>query len=480
MKLASVKEAREIDARTQSEYGISSADLIDRAGRLSAARLFAAYAEFLEAPNFAVVLCGPGNNGADGLVCASALRELGVRVEVVSLSDLKSASDLEALGKKIRDCSVVVDALFGIGLNREIESTAREVIQRVNESSAKRVSLDTPSGLDSETGVVLGEAVMADLTLTFGVAKRGFAVNEGPRHLGRLEVLDIGFPIELVKRVASTTIGFDRKLIRKFLPRRHSSGNKSSYGRVQIFAGSAGMGGAAMLAGSAAARSGAGYVVVTTNGRPKDVLAEAPEFMTATLDDARVFEKPKWTAAIIGPGLGDKAGEVIRRVRDASDSPTVLDADGLSALAKSTAGLKLPPNWILTPHAGELSRLIGVDAKTIEGDRFRYAEEAAKKFGCLVLLKGFRTVVSNGQRAVVILAGNPALAKAGMGDVLSGMIGGFLAQGLKPFTAACLGAAVHGHLADEWVRSGRDVLSFQPSDLSASLPFVLKSLRGLK
>ncbi|RYZ69327.1 MAG: hypothetical protein EOP05_15015, partial [Proteobacteria bacterium] len=347
MKLASVEEAREIDQRSQSEFGLSGETLMETAGTLAAKRILSIYNPE-SVVLVVVVVCGPGNNGGDGRVCARILKSLGVRAHVID----STANLTKHTEEQLREATLIVDALFGIGLSRDVEGQNLRLIEMINSAKCDRVSLDVPSGLNAETGLAMGAAIKASLTLSFGIAKRGFAVNDGPHLIGTLEVLDIGFPSSLVKSVASSTLGFDRKLARKFLPKRSTSANKSSSGRVQVFAGSPGMGGAAILSGLAAARIGSGYVVVTTAGDPREILAESPEFMTADLKDPSVFENPKWTAAVVGPGLGSKAGskayDVLENLKRSSSAPAVIDADALTILAKNP-NFKVPSNWILTP-----------------------------------------------------------------------------------------------------------------------------------
>lgn len=275
-------------------------------------------------------------------------------------------------------------------------------------------------------------------------------------------------------------VKYTSQAAKKVLPRRLNASNKATHGRTAIFAGSRGMGGAAILSGVAASRVGSGYVQVVTNGDPRKILSRAPEFLTASLKDTKIWKKPKWNAAVIGPGFGVGAHteKTLTRLSRLDLNGLVVDADALTAIAKRKKYRKVNRNWILTPHAGELSRLLSVSAKKIEADRVRYVKEAAKKYGCIVLLKGYRTLVCDGDTLIEIQSGNAALAKAGTGDVLSGMIAGFLAQGLEPFSAACLGAYMHGRIADDWLKSKRDILSLQPSDLLEALPFVLKKVRS--
>lgn len=494
MRLATVEESRRIDSRAQSERGLSAEILMEAAGALAAREILQTFiSETKRGP--VLVVCGPGHNGGDGLVVARHLKCAGIEVHVANLGDVSKRAPLTTIQLKralasgvgeleaqvlepfIERASLIVDAIFGIGLARDVDGAFASVIDGLNTSRVPVVSLDTPSGLDADRGLALGTAVRAEMTITFGLAKRGFFVNEGPKHTGRVRVVPIGFPCDLVVEEACTHRLFTGKTARKLLPRRDLASNKSTHGRAGIFAGREGMGGALLLAAHGANRVGAGYVIAVSHVDPREIVGQAPEFLTLSTDDPKLFEKGKFNAIGVGPGLGvgDRTNELIKSLFDRKFANVVLDADALTQVAKDH--LKVHRTWIMTPHAGELSRLTGQTVRDIESDRYRVAREAAEKFGCIVLLKGFRTVVSDGSRTAVIGSGNAALAKAGSGDVLTGLITGLLAQGMKPFPAACLAAYLHGRLADAWVKSGRDVISLEPSDLAEALPMLIRRIR---
>ena len=210
---------------------------------------------------------------------------------------------------------------------------------------------------------------------------------------------------------------------------------------------------------------------------PREIVGPAPEFMTADANDSDFISKARFSAVGLGPGLGasDSTSELISQLYQSGLDSVVLDADALTNLANKRQPLR--PSWILTPHAGELSRLIGREAKAIESDRFQACQAAAKEWGTIVLLKGFRTVISDGEKTAVVMAGNSSLAKAGSGDVLTGLITGLMAQGVRPFAAACLGSYLHGRLADEWVKSGRDRISLEAGDIAEALPLIIRRVR---
>lgn len=511
VRIATVEQSREIDRRAQEDYGLTAELLMEAAGCSAMAEIRQNFVPELRRGPVAIV-CGPGNNGADGLVVARHLHSAGQRELYVFLvapssrrTDLfrRQLERVERQGLRIIDllpetasnttpsateigqlqsCALIVDALFGIGLRSKIEKPFSLVIERMNAARAPIVSLDTPSGLDCDSGTIGSVAVRAEMTCTFGLAKPGFFVNDGPSCVGRLRVLSIGFPAALCRAVADDHFTFGARNARTALPRRKSTSNKSDHGRLIVFAGRPGMWGAGLLAATSAYRMGAGYVVLAGYEEPVDVLRSMPEVLTAKIGASDFWKPEAWDAVVIGPGFGagEQTIELLRWLRESGVERVVVDADAITACVEARL-FPLPSSWVLTPHAGELARVLGVDAKTIEGDRFRYAAHASARTGCHVLLKGFRSVLAHGRRRSVILSGNSALAKAGTGDVLSGMIGALLAQGVETGPATAAAAYIHGRMADEWVRSGNDRRSLTASDLREHLPTLMARLtRGLQ
>jgi hydroxyethylthiazole kinase-like uncharacterized protein yjeF len=511
MRIATVSESKEIDRQAQEKHGLSAEILMESAGCLAANEIRSYWVELMNTKrvrrnskaNWIAVVCGPGGNGADGLVAARHLASAGLNVRVY-LYDSTTTHDLFKLNLKrlpmsiarrtpddiseLGEASLIVDALLGLGASRNIHGVMKLLIDEMNQSIAPCLSLDLPSGLDADRGQCFGVSVLAAMTLTFGLAKRGFFVNEGPRVVGRLKILPIGFPIEVIREVAQTQSAFGARSARQILPKRKSSSNKALNGRTLIFAGRPGMMGAGLLSGLGAMRSGSGYVTLITHLSENDnetrakIRTAAPEFQTLSSEAPDIWSHVKDAAVIVGPGfgVGEETLKILRELKQRKVSSVVIDADGLTTLAESKKNHQEWPvlkSWILTPHAGELARLVGGTAKELEAKRFESVEAAAKELGAIVLFKGFRTIISDGSRSCVILSGNAALSKAGSGDILTGMIGGFLAQKIAPFDAACLGAYVHGRVADDWLKSGRDVLSLLPSDIAETLPRILKQLR---
>lgn len=498
MRLATAEQAAEIDEVSRTVYGLSDEVLMESAGALAAREIELSYLPELTKGMLAIV-AGPGNNGGDALVVARHLHSAGHRdlqIFLIAPRDAQSPlfrqqlqrAELQGLrlvdltkvperADQIRSAALIVDGVFGIGLKRKIEEPFLKVIEAINGAQAPTVSIDTPSGLNANTGLVEGVAVRAAMTVTFGLAKPGFFVSEGPSHTGKLRILPIGFPYEALRGVATSHFLFTERLARRYLPDRKETSNKSDHGRLLVMAGRPGFWGAGLLASGSAFRLGAGYVTWASFEEPLEVLRETPEVLTAKIHDDRLWQT-KWSAVAIGPGLGStrETADVIEKLKTLENVPVVVDADALTA-AVEFGLFPFPSSWVITPHTGELSRILKIHVQDIERDRFKAAFQAYEKTKCHVLLKGFRSLIAFEKRCMVIHAGNSALAKAGTGDVLTGMVGGLLAQGLDTIQAASTAAYLHGRLADEWVRSGQDKSSLTASDLKAILPQVISRLR---
>lgn len=498
MRLATTEQAKKIDLVSQKEYALSGEILMESAGGLAAREIDLAFLPELTRGQVGVV-CGPGNNGGDGLVVARHLYSAGHRDLTVFLQAESSQQtelfraqkqrceaqgirfvDLNAQPERVAQlhkCELIVDALFGIGLNRKIENAYLKTVEAMNASKAPKVSIDCPSGLNCDSGRVEGACVNASQTITFGLAKTGFFVGEGPAHVGRLRILPIGFPIEVLRGVATTHFLFNEKLTKRYLPLRRDNANKSDFGHLLVAAGRPGFWGAGVLSSFAAFRVGAGYVTWGSFDSPEPALREIPEVLTANLSHDEIWNK-KISAVAVGPGLGvsEKTAEFIETLKSRQLSAVVVDADAITACVDYKL-FPLPKSWIITPHTGELSRVLKTHAVDIEKDRFAALKAATDVAGCHVLLKGFRSLIGFEGRCMVIQAGNAALAKAGTGDVLTGMIGGLLAQGLDTLQGAATAAYLHGRLAEEWMRSGMDKSSLTASDLAQLLPQVIHRVR---
>lgn len=418
----------------------------------------------------AVVVCGKGNNGGDGFVCARLLRRRGVAVHCLRLAaeeDFKGAArdHLELMRRAgvraerfdvaaLAGADVIVDAIFGTGFHGRVEGAAAKAIEAVNASGVPVVSVDIPSGIAGATGRAQGTAVKATCTVTMAAEKLGTALGAGALHAGRVVVADIGIAVTDAQTWMSE--GPD---VAAALPTRSFESHKRSAGSVVVLAGSDGMSGAALLTARAAGRAGAGYVTLCTtsyvDNAKKSVL---PEVVSLVDGDHRELgpealelfgEALKRADAVaVGPGLGrgERQRALIDEVLGSFEGPVVVDADGLNAVASGPKTLEARTEpAVITPHPGEMARLMETTSSEVQADRIGIARAAAGRFSCAVLLKGSRTVVAEpGGRIVVNPTGGPELATAGTGDVLTGVIAGLLAAGLEPFEAAWAGAYVHG------------------------------------
>lgn len=485
MRLVSSFEMRAIESRS----GIPEETLMENAGRTAARTIIDKYEKRLSGK--IAFLCGPGHNGADGLVIARHLEAAGYRDFVfLFLKKPEECKPLfqaqwERLGKreyrivdsevseKLFGCSVIIDALYGIGLDRPLVGDALDCVHAINSSGSFVISVDVPSGLNIDRGITHGHTVHADVTLTFSIAKVGFFTAEASECVGRLILIPIGIPSRVIRECAKTYKLFGSRAASRVVPQRSKKSNKTTYGHLAVCAGSPGFWGAGILCTQAAFRIGSGYVTWFSHPSPDEQLKSHPEVMTKPLE--RLNDKD-YTALVIGPGLGiDNSIKAIELALRKGKAPMVLDADAITALAQFPR--KLPENCVLTPHTGELTRLLKRSSYEIESNRFESARDAAREYGCIVLLKGYRSIVASPDGAKIINAGNEALAKAGTGDVLAGFIGGLMAQGLTPEKAACLGAFVHGRIADDWLRRGKDVSTLVASDLPNDVSRVVREIR---
>ncbi len=481
MRLVTAAESLEIDK--QSVRNLKSDHWMEIAGRLMSQKI----QELNPKQQPLLFLCGPGNNGGDGYVAIKNLVSSGFKnikivhsVPVSKLCQQKfdeiAGLDLEIWSakavdevnlEKILSKAIVIDAVFGSGLSRDVPETWKRVFQRVNKSSKLTLSLDLPSGLDATTGNILGEAIRAHQTLAVVPLKSGLFLNAGPLHAGQLHKMDLGFPSEIVNIYAKSVRLIGQRTSERLRPRRKWSSNKTLFGHAVVVGGSAGFEGAAILACEAALRAGAGYVSLFSDSAKAHHRAPAEILLHSFEDFEQALAQKKNTAVIFGPGLktSSSARKIFEKLK-ASSIPVLLDAGGFDFLKDLPS---VPKNWILTPHAGELSRLLNIPASVFEWDRLKAATLAGQRFGGVIVFKGFRTVVHASGMNYIIGSGNPSLAKSGTGDVLSGVIGSYLAQGLSAEKAAVLGAWVHGHLADQRLRDGGSVNSLIASDLIEEL-----------
>lgn len=472
--------------RLAIEGGVNSLSLMENAGQAVA---YEVGQRFALQP--VLVLCGQGNNGGDGFVVARLLSERGwpVRLGLIcAKNDLDGDAAMmarmwggsiePAVPGMCQDFGIIVDALVGAGLSRDIDGELADLVGAINESGAKVVAVDMPSGVDGETGAVRGAAVRADLTVTFFRHKPGHLLLPGGELCGEVLLADIGIPDAVLTEIDIALFENDPRLWS--LPVREAAGHKFDAGHCVVVSGDALHTGAARLAAFGAARSGAGLVTISGGREALAVhAAQVTAIMLAEAGDAQtlagLLEDTRRNALVIGPGAG--VGEATRDLvlaAMASEAKIVLDADAITSFADRPETLfaaiekRAPESVVFTPHEGEFERLFG----ELGGAKTERAIAAAKRSGAVVLLKGADTVIAHPQgRAVVNTTGTPLLATAGAGDVLAGLIGGLVAQGMDCFEAACAGAYIHGRAAQAFGKPG-----MMADDLPDMIPGVLADI----
>lgn len=504
LPVLSAQQMRDFDRHATSVLGVPSLTLMETAGRGAASVILSWLADGgVIAP--CVVVAGAGNNGGDGFVVARRLLEADVPVqtflaqpaEKLKGDALANYRELQAIGGAITELAgdvaplegalagagLVVDALFGTGLDRDITGFLARVIEAINAAPGRKLSLDLPSGLHGDTGRALGAAVQADRTVTFAHPKLGLCTPRGAALAGQVDVREIGVPSDPSATGLSALL-VEAADVRRALPPRASTLHKSSAGRVLVVAGSPGKLGAALLCAYGAQRAGAGLVTIATSPAVADALdLRVLEAMTARIDPGSPEASLEallapCDAAVVGPGLGLDAAA--RRVVDAVafgwDGHKLLDADAISHFAGRAAELRRAKDVVLTPHAGELGRLLGVPYAEVEDDRFAAVARAVELTGAVVLLKGrFSIVGAPGQLPLLNPTGGPVLATGGSGDVLSGIIGA-LACSLPLRDAAFAGAYLHGAAADRWAAARSADRGLLAHELADELPATLGSL----
>jgi NAD(P)H-hydrate epimerase len=473
---------RELDRIAINEYGLTGLELMEHAGQAA----FSVVQQRWPQARRINILCGPGNNGGDGYVLARLAAAAGMAVELVLVADADrltgaaaqafaamleaglvaqalSVPDLKAAAATAK-FDVIVDALFGTGLDRDIDGDLAAMITAVNASQTPVLSIDIPSGLHADSGRILGHAVQASATVSFIGLKQGLFTGQGPTCCGDLFFADLQVPLAAYSGVPVAARRIDYAGLisaddNPLLPRLRSA-HKGDFGHVLAVGGDSGMAGAVRMTAEAAARVGAGLVSVAT--RPEhasQICAVRPELMVHGISSAADLSLllARATVIAVGPGLGqlDWGRDCLAQVLDmltTSMLPVVIDADGLNLLAREPWHYD---HWILTPHPGEAARLLDETTAVIQADRFAAAEAIQQRYGGICILKGAGTVVQGADTVWVCSDGNPGMGSGGMGDVLTGVIAGLLAQGLTLEMAATAAVCVHGHAADIVAREGQ-------------------------
>ncbi len=511
MRLVTASEMASLDRRTIEEIGIPGMVLMENAAR-GAAGFFL---EFL--PDILTrritVLAGSGNNAGDGFVLARIFHGMGAKTGVVCLRDPErlqgdaltnfrimgrigvpvqvwsEAQEFEAQWRAIAESEVVIDAILGTGLKSEVQGLYRQVIDRLNDLDVPILAVDVPSGLDASTGKILGNAVRASATATFGCLKIGQVIDPGRERVGELRLVDIGIPPQVVEKSGVQRWWLDGSLVSGWLHPRPEDAHKGTCGHIAVLSGSRGKTGAATLICQGAARVGAGLVTLFIPESLNSILeVKLTEAMTwpipeteeqspsiAALDPILELLAGKQAFAM-GPGISTHAstGRLVRGLLAQCPCPMVLDADALTLASDDVSVLGSAGHPIvITPHPGEMARLLSSTTKSVQEDRLGTASRFSQEHGITVVLKGSRTIIAAPDgRIAVNGSGNPAMASGGMGDTLTGMIAGLLAQGCEPFRAACLGVYIHGAAADRRIGhiASRGLLA---SDLLEEIPGII-------
>ncbi|MBR6221829.1 MAG: NAD(P)H-hydrate dehydratase [Lachnospiraceae bacterium] len=498
------KEIQQVDKTTITDYGISQAALMERAALATVEEIVKRIRE----KSRVLIIAGRGNNGGDGLAIARLLYQAGHTVEVYIIGAGKEnegfttqyATLMKLIGERLKVIGIsdtaafldsitgryetIVDALFGVGLARELDVSYQTILDGVNEKEGLKVAVDIPSGLDSSTGKILGSAFKADITVTMGLTKAGLLLGDGPIVTGEVVVKDIGFLDEAIQSVVPKGFTYDESDLDK-LPERIPNSNKGTYGKVAVIAGSRAYGGAAYLAAAGVLKAGAGLVKVFSHSVNRDlVLTKLPEALFEAYDKlkegdvtanvvsmARTINKG-YDAVVFGPGVGktDFAREMLRALVEEIEKPLIIDADGLNMLAENTDLIKRKKGTIiLTPHFGEMSRLTGFDIGEIAYDQVKKAMKLSEQMGVICALKSKTTTVTDSTRKVYYnTSGNNGMSTAGSGDVLTGIIAAFIAGGLEPYEATCMGVYVHG-LAGDKAAKEQGVRAMTASDILANV-----------
>lgn len=502
---------KQIDDYSVEVCQIPALELMERAAK----EVVAVMKERINKSDRILAVCGPGNNGGDGVAAGRILYLQGYHVAILFIGEEEKASpsmkiQLELAKKigvpfensyKLYEYNIIIDAIFGVGLSRAISDEYEEVINSINQKVNTVYSVDIPSGISADNGKVLNVAVKADETITFGHQKLGLLFYPGAEYAGNITIADIGFPVEATLQAKLDSFFYEEEDL-GMIPKRRTYSNKGSYGKVLIIAGSKGMSGAAFLSAKAAYRSGAGLVKVITSEANRIILQTSlPEALFAAYDEEglgseekqqKLIDALRWASVVvIGPGIGISrtAEELVQTVIRKSSVPVIIDADAITLLAKNAdlhLGVSgktvqerlqyydslLGEQTIFTPHLLELSRLIGTSVSEIANNLIDTAHQCSYNSKLIYAVKDARSIVTQGKRMYVNVTGNNGMATAGSGDVLTGIIAALIAQGMAPYEATCLAVYIHG-LAGDVAADEKGYYSLMASDIVNSIEIVI-------
>lgn len=446
------------------------------------------------------IVCGTGNNGGDGLAVARHLFAMNMKVDIfivgehsmskdcsanydilknmkVNINHIRKNEDIGKLKEALCENHMTIDGIFGIGLKRNIDGIYDKTIRAINEKSSYTLSIDIPSGMKCDSFGILGNSVEADKTVSFEVYKKGFLDYEGEKYAGDIVIEKIGVPDYVVDKFHNREYLTKIEDIKAIIKKRKKHSHKGDFGRVTIMAGSENFTGAAYISSQAAVRTGAGLVTLCTKKSIVDILRnKIIEAMTMSYEHSD-FEKiiSNSDSIAMGPGMGNNefTFKYVNKVISMEGCPVVIDADGLNVLKDNLELLKSSERRIvITPHMGEMSRLTGIPTSELVENRIEVAVNFAKEYGVIVLLKGYNTIITDGNEVYINPTGNSKMASGGMGDTLTGIITSFIGQGYEPFKATILGAYIHGYCGDIL---SEDMFCINASHLIEKLPYVIET-----
>lgn len=498
MRIVTSQKMREIDKYCIENLRIPSIVLMENAALKVLKNLD------MHRNNYFVIICGSGNNGGDGLALARHLWVLKKNVDIfligeeeslsedcrvnynillnmgINIKFIRNIGDVDELRNTINRSEVIVDAIFGTGLSREIKDIYELVISLINISNKYVVAIDIPSGLNANTGEILGAAVKADKTVSFQFYKKGFLKYEALNLTGEIIIEEIGIPEFVADKFEIRDYIIENEDIKKSMFRRDKYSHKGKFGRIAVIAGSKGFAGAAYIATQAAVRSGAGLVTLCCSEVIQQGISNKfIEAMTVSYKDKEKLNEvlKKSNVIAIGPGMGNSEGtfKIVTDTLKLTQCPLVIDADGINVLKDNLHLLKdKKEKVILTPHLGEMSRITNISIEKIEKNRIEIAKQFAKEYDVILLLKGYNTIITNGETTIINTTGNSSMASGGMGDCLTGIIASFIAQGLDPFKAAYMAAYVHGACGD---KLSEKMFCVNAQHVLEELPFLIKELQ---
>jgi NAD(P)H-hydrate epimerase len=450
-----------------------------------------------------LILCGKGNNGGDALALCRHLNleKKKVRVYIISKDEnytadfktnfnilqklidkkdivfIKSENDINKnVISDVKNYDVVIDGIFGVGLNKDLTGMFKIIIEYVNIYGKLVVSIDVPSGLDCDLGIERGISIHANITYTFEVIKRGFLNYKAINSIGNVKVLKIGIPEQIKKINSGNLYILEKQEYKQLVLKREIYGHKGNYGRAVVAAGRKGFIGAAFITTECTVRAGAGLTTLISNDEVQSALStKFIEATTLNWNDNFIELIIKANSIAFGPGIGtgEREAKLLEQIINNSKCPIVIDADGITLIARNKSLLSnLKGRAIITPHPGEMARFLGITIEEVESNRINITKEIANKYGIVVLLKGYNTVISNGKDVYINPTGNSKMASGGMGDALTGIINAFLSQGVNLENSALLGAYVHGSIADKlatevYIVNARDIIGELPKEINS-------------